>query len=164
MGAQTPIAGHIRAIRPLLLVGRDRLAVKVERHPRVIPRPTVRPKAKRLLRTSQDNTGRRPRLTLDRRTGLLEPPMAIVLVVAPGHVGPLCRLAGGACHISQSLPRTNLSCHIRHAQLRDPGALLSASLSLLLSGSSRTPRDQSCVPRLVSRQGRNGKSGPEFGV
>ena len=63
LGAQTSIAGHIRAIWPPLLVGSSRLAVKVERHPRVIGRPPVRPKAKRLLSTGPANTGRRPRLT-----------------------------------------------------------------------------------------------------
>ena len=69
LGAQTPIAGHIRAIRPLLLVGRGRPAVNRERAPTGINRPPVRPKAKRLPSTGLANTGRRPRLTLDRRTG-----------------------------------------------------------------------------------------------
>ena len=52
-----------------MLVGRGRRAVHLERAPETTIRPPVRPKAKRLLRTSQDNTGRRPRLALDRRTG-----------------------------------------------------------------------------------------------
>ena len=67
-GAQTPIAGHIRAIRPLLLAGRGQLAVKVERGAMGINRQPVRPKAKRLLRTSQDNTAAGRCITLDRRT------------------------------------------------------------------------------------------------
>ena len=39
LGAQTPIAGHIRAIRPLLLVGRGRPAVNLERGATGINRP-----------------------------------------------------------------------------------------------------------------------------
>ena len=68
LGAQTSIAGHIRAIWPPLLVGSSRLAVKVERALPGICRPPVRPKAKRLLRTSQDNTAAGRCITLDRRT------------------------------------------------------------------------------------------------
>ena len=69
LGAQTSIAGHIRAIWPPLLVGSSRLAVKVERHPRVIGRPPVRPKAKRLPSTGPANTAAGRCITLDRRTG-----------------------------------------------------------------------------------------------
>ena len=57
LGAQTSIAGHIRAIRPLLLVGRGRPAVNVERAPTGIDPPPVRPKAKRLPSTGPATHG-----------------------------------------------------------------------------------------------------------
>ena len=91
LGAQTSIAGHIRAIWPPLLVGSSRLAVKVERALPDNNRPPVRPKAKRLRSTGLANTGRRSRLTLDRRTGLKYGKMAIVLGLA------LYRRAGQQC-------------------------------------------------------------------
>ena len=56
-----------------------------------INRPPVRPKAKRLPSTGLANTGRRPRLTLDRRTGLKYGKMAIVLGLA------LYKRAGQQC-------------------------------------------------------------------